>query len=157
MAISPIKPGRKAPAFKLKDKDGNIVSLSDFKGQSVVLFFYPKDNTPGCTIEAKGFSRDIKKFENKDAVIIGVSGGDEETKTKFCQKHKLKTILLSDPDFKISEKYGVYGPKKFMGKTYNGIQRTTFVINEDGKISKVFDKVKPPSHSKEVLSFLDSE
>ena len=157
MTISPIEAGRKAPAFKLKDKSGSPISLSDFKGKNVVLFFYPKDNTPGCTIEAKAFSKDIKKFEKLNSVVIGISGGDEKSKTKFCDKHKLKTILLSDSDFNIAKKYGVFGEKKFMGKTFNGIKRTTFLIDANGKILKVFDKVKPLSHSKEVLELISEE
>ena len=144
--------GRKAPAFSLKDKDGAVHRLSELDDDYVVLFFYPKDNTPGCTIEASAFSKDIQKFTKVGATVIGISGGDEKSKTKFCTKHKLRTTLLSDSDFSVSKKYGVYGTKKFMGKTFQGIRRATFVLDENRKIVKVFDKVKPLGHSKEVLS-----
>ncbi len=146
--------GKKAPAFKLKDKDGELHALKDFEEEYIILFFYPRDNTPGCTIEARNFSKDIKKYEKLNAKVIGISGGDEKSKTKFCGKNNLKELMLSDTDFKISEKYGVYGEKKFMGKTFNGIKRVTFVLDGKRKIVKVFGKVKPLTHSKEVLEFL---
>ncbi len=146
--------GKKAPAFNLPDKDGEKHRLNSMESEFIVLFFYPKDNTPGCTIESRGFSKHIKSFEKLGATVIGISGGDEKSKTKFCEKQKLKTLMLSDTDFAVSKKYKVYGPKKFMGKTFQGISRTTFVLDKNKKIIKIFDKVKPPLHPKEVLDFL---
>ncbi len=154
--INPLAEGKKAPAFKLSDKDGTSHKLSDIKSNFVVLFFYPKDSTPGCTIEARGFSKELKKFEKLGAQIVGISGGDEKSKAKFCEKQKLTTLMLSDTDFKVSEKYGVFGPKTFMGKKFNGITRTTFVLDKNKKIIKLYDKVTPASHPKEVLDFLKS-
>lgn len=150
-----IKEGKKAPAFALKDRNGETHRLSKIDSDYVVLFFYPKDSTPGCTIEASEFTKDLKKFEKAGATVIGISGGDEKSKAKFCEKHNLKTLLLSDTDFSISDKYGVYGEKKFMGRTFMGINRTTFVIGPDRKVIKVFDKVKPKGHSREVLTVIN--
>lgn len=147
--------GKKAPAFNLADKDGLKVRLSAIEEDYVVLFFYPKDNTPGCTIEANEFSAHIKKFAALNAKVIGISGGDEKSKTKFCEKHSLKTLLLSDSDFSVAKKYGVYGPKQFMGKKYHGISRVTFVLDSKRKVIKVYDTVKPAKHASEVLEFLN--
>lgn len=149
-----IKEGKKAPSFKLKDKDEKFISLNDFDSDYYIIYFYPKDNTPGCTIEAQMFSKDKSKFNKLNSTIIGISGGDQKTKTKFCKKNNLKIILLSDTDFKVSTKYGVYGEKKFMGRTYMGINRVTFILDKNKKIIKIFDKVKPLIHSKEVLDFI---
>ena len=146
--------GKKAPAFTLKDKEGISHALSKMDAPYLVVYFYPKDSTPGCTVEAKEFSKDLAKFKKLGAEIVGISGGDEETKAKFCSKHGLKVLLLSDPDFKVCEKYGVYGMKSFMGRKFKGIFRKTFVLNEKRRVIKQFDKVKPAEHSKEVLSFL---
>ena len=144
----------KAKQFKLKDKDGKTWSLKDFDEDFLVLYFYPKDNTPGCTIEARDFQKSLGQFKRLSAKVIGISGGDEKTKTKFCDKHRLKFLLLSDTDFSVSKKYGVYGKKKFMGREYMGISRQTFVIDKKRNIIKVFEKVKPLGHAKEVLEFL---
>ncbi|MCB0337093.1 MAG: peroxiredoxin, partial [Bdellovibrionales bacterium] len=111
-------------------------------------------NTPGCTIEAKSFSKEQKKFKDLGVTLIGISGGDEKSKTKFCEKHKLKTLMLSDTDFKVADKYGVYGEKQFMGKTFMGISRVTYVLDANKKVIKRFDKVKPETHPKEVLAYL---
>ena len=148
--------GKKAPAFALKDKDGQIIRLSDLEDDYIVLYFYPKDNTPGCTLEAQGFNRDFVKYKKLNALVLGISGGDEKSKQSFCSKYKLKILLLSDSDFTIAQKYGVFGPKKFMGKTYQGINRTTFVLDKKRQITKVFEKVDPATHSKEVLDYLNS-
>ena len=156
MKIQPISEGKKAPAFNLSDKDGEKHRLSAIESEYVVLFFYPKDNTPGCTIEASSFSKDMKKFAALNTEVIGISGGDEKSKTKFCEKNKLKNLLLSDTDYAVAKKFGVYGQKSFMGKKFLGIQRCTFVLDEKKKIIKVFDKVKPKEHAKEVLSFIRS-
>lgn len=142
----------KAKNFKLKDKDGKEHTLNKIEANFTVVYFYPKDNTPGCTVEAIEFSKDLKKFEKLGATIIGISGGDEKTKTKFCEKHDLKVILLSDPDFEISKKYGAYGLKKFMGREYDGIYRYTFLLDKNKNIIKKYEDVKPAQHSKEVLN-----
>lgn len=149
--------GKKAPAFKLLDKDGTSHQLKDFDEDFIVLFFYPKDNTPGCTIESKGFSKSLKKFEKLNARVIGISGGNEKSKQKFCSANKLNQLMLSDSDFKVSSKYKVYGKKNFMGKTYLGISRVTFILNQQRKVIKVFDKVSPLTHPKEVLNFISEE
>jgi peroxiredoxin Q/BCP len=149
--------GKKAPAFNLPDKDGNNIALKDIDAKYTVVYFYPKDNTPGCSIEAAAFSQAKKDFEKLGAHIIGISGGDEKSKTKFCDKLKLNIDLLSDDEeFKTSTKYDVYGEKKFMGKTYMGISRVTYILDENKKIIKVYDKVKPPIHAKEILEFIKS-
>lgn len=145
---------KKAPSFSLKDKEGKQIKLNEIKSDYIVLFFYPKDNTPGCTIEAHNFSVDIKKYQKLNTEIIGISGGDEKSKAIFCKKNNLKITLLSDKDFKISNRYNVYGEKKFMGNTYLGISRTTFILNKNKKIIKIFENVKPNIHSKEILDFL---
>lgn len=145
---------KKAPSFKLKNKDNKIISLNDIKSDYIVVYFYPKDNTSGCTIEAKMFSKDLNKFKKINTGIIGISGGDEKTKTKFIEKNNLKITLLSDHEFKVSSKYGVYGEKKMMGRTYMGIKRTTFILDKNKKIIKIFNKVKPLIHSKEVYDFI---
>ena len=146
--------GEQAPDFSLRDKDSNIHSLSEINSDHVVIYFYPKDSTPGCTIEAQEFSKDIEEFNKLNTTIIGISGGDEKSKTKFCEKHDLKILLLSDSDFSVSNNYGVYGEKSFMGRKYMGISRWTFVLNKDHKIIKIYDKVKPELHSQEVLEFI---
>ena len=149
-----LKEGEQAPDFSLRDKDSNIHSLSEINSDHVVIYFYPKDSTPGCTIEAQEFSKDIEEFDKLNIKIIGISGGDEKSKTKFCEKHDLKILLLSDSDFSVSNNYGVYGEKSFMGRKYMGISRWTFVLNKDHKIIKIYDKVKPAEHSQEVLEFI---
>ena len=141
-----------APGFTLKDKDGNEHSLSDY-GRKVV-YFYPKDDTPGCTTEARQFTELKDKIE-KHAKIIGISGGDEESKAKFCKKHDLDILLLADADFEVAKAYGVYGPKKFMGKEFKGITRSTFIIDEENNIEKRWSKVKAKGHAQEVLEYLE--
>jgi thioredoxin-dependent peroxiredoxin len=143
-----------APKFNLKDKDGKYYRLEDFKNKIIVLYFYPKDSTAGCTIEAIAFSKSITKFEKLDAQVIGISGGDERTKEKFCKRFNLKVLLLSDSDFKISKKYKVYGKKSFLGKHFFGIMRVTYILDKNKKVIKVFEKVKPFNHANEVLKFI---
>jgi thioredoxin-dependent peroxiredoxin len=155
--MTPIQEGAEAPLFSLTDKLGTQVSLTNLKDDYVVLFFYPKDNTPGCTIEAKEFNGDLTKYKKYKAAIIGISGGTDKTKEKFCQKHDLELTLLSDPDFKTSIAYNAYGEKSFMGKKFKGILRKTYVLNRKRKIIKIFDTVKPKGHSDEVLAFLASQ
>lgn len=146
--------GDTAPEFSLKDKDGTVHSLASLDEDFLVIFFYPKDNTPGCTIEARAFTKDLEKFSKVGAKLIGISGGDEKSKAKFCSAHKLKVLLLSDPDFSVSKAYGAFGEKSFMGKRYKGIFRKTFVLGKEGKILHIFDTVKPLGHSKEVFEYI---
>ena len=146
-----IKEGATAPAFKTTDTNGKSLSLKDFRGQKVVLYFYPKDDTPGCTKEACSFRDGFLKFKKRGITILGVSPDSEKSHQKFTAKYKLPFTLLADTDHSIADAYGVYGEKKFMGRTYMGIHRTTFLIDEKGKIKKVFEKVKPDDHADEVL------
>ncbi|MFN2531379.1 MAG: thioredoxin-dependent thiol peroxidase [Pyrinomonadaceae bacterium] len=145
------KEGTTAPAFKTKNAEGEAVSLADFRGQKVVLYFYPKDDTPGCTKEACAFRDSFAKFKKQGIAVLGVSPDSETSHKKFAAKYNLPFILLADTDHAISEAYGVYGEKKFMGRKYMGVHRTTFLIDEKGKIKKVFEKVKPDEHASEVL------
>ncbi len=146
-----VKEGATAPAFKTTDANGNPVSLKDYRGQRVVLYFYPKDDTPGCTKEACSFRDSFSKFKKKGIAVLGVSPDSETSHKKFAAKYNLPFTLLADTDRSISEAYGVFGEKKFMGRTYMGVHRTTFLIDEKGKIRKVFAKVKPDEHASEVL------
>ena len=146
-----VKEGTAAPAFKTTDANGEPVNLKDFRGKKVVLYFYPKDDTPGCTKEACSFRDAFSKFKKQGITILGVSPDSEKSHQKFTAKYKLPFTLLADTDHSIADAYGVYGEKKFMGRTYMGIHRTTFLIDEKGKIKKVFEKVKPEDHANEVL------
>ena len=146
-----LKEGSAAPAFKTTDQNGDNISLKDLRGQKVVLYFYPKDDTPGCTKEACSFRDAFSKYKKKGITILGVSPDSEKSHQKFITKYKLPFTLLADTDHSIADAYGVYGEKKFMGRTYMGIHRTTFLIDEKGKIKKVFEKVKPEDHADEVL------
>ncbi len=146
-----LKEGTTAPAFKTTDQNGETVSLKDLRGQKVVLYFYPKDDTPGCTKEACSFRDAFSRFKKQDIAVLGVSPDKEASHKKFVTKYKLPFTLLADTDHSIAEAYGVWGEKKFMGRTYLGVHRTTFLIDEKGKIKKIFDKVKPEDHASEVL------
>ena len=146
-----LKEGSTAPAFKTTNAEGETVSLKDLRGQKVVLYFYPKDDTPGCTKEACSFRDAFAKFKKRGISVLGVSPDSSASHKKFATKYKLPFTLLVDTDKSISEAYGVYGEKKFMGRTYMGVHRTTFLIDEKGKIKKVFEKVKPEEHASEVL------
>ncbi len=139
----------KAPNFELKDKDGNKIKLYDFKGKNIILYFYPKDMTPGCTVEACEFRDNLAKF--KDSVIIGVSIDSEESHKKFIEKNKIPFTLLCDVNKEVSEKYEVYGKKSLTEKAYFGINRTTFIIDKEMKIRYIFNKVNPKGHAEEVL------
>ncbi len=152
--LAMVREGEKAPAFTLEDKEGSKVSLSDFKGRFVVLYFYPKDDTPGCTVEACAFRDDHVRIGDLDAVVLGVSPDDAASHAKFAVKYGLPFTLLSDPDHEVAEAYGAWGEKRNYGKTYFGILRTTFVIGPDGTVRKVFEKVKPDGHSQEVQDAL---
>jgi peroxiredoxin Q/BCP len=146
-----LKEGTNAPAFKTTNQDGETVSLNDLRGQKVVLYFYPKDDTPGCTKEACSFRDAFSKFKKQDITVLGVSPDKEASHKKFVTKYKLPFTLLADTDHSIADAYGVWGEKKFMGRTYNGVHRTTFLIDEKGKIKRIFEKVKPEDHASEVL------
>ena len=148
--------GDKAPQFTLNDADGNKVKLSDFKGKKVVLYFYPKDLTPGCTIEACAFRDDIGAFKKLGAVVLGVSADDEKLHQKFRARHDLNFPLLADVNHELSEKYGAWQEKNMYGKKYWGIARITYIIDENGKIAKVWPKVKAEGHSQEVIEAIKS-
>ncbi|WKZ68439.1 MAG: thioredoxin-dependent thiol peroxidase [Melioribacteraceae bacterium] len=149
-----IKEGNKAPQFTLPDSKGNKVSLKDYLGKKVVLYFYPKDMTSGCTQEACDFRDAHPNFKKLNAVVLGVSADSSASHQKFSDKYDLPFTLLSDEDKKVLEKYGVWKEKSMYGKKYMGIERTTVVINEDGKIQKIFPKVKVNGHIEEVLKEL---
>jgi peroxiredoxin Q/BCP len=149
-----IEEGSKALAFTLKDQDGNKVSLSDFKGKSVVLFFYPKDLTSGCTTEACAFRDDYSKLKKRGAVVLGVSPDSEASHQKFIAKHSLPFPLLVDEDHAVAEKYGAWGEKSLYGRKYFGIIRSTFLIGPDGKVKRAWSKVKVAGHNEDVLAAL---
>ena len=146
--------GAKAPAFSAPDQSGQTVSLSDFAGKTVVLYFYPKDDTPGCTVEACSFRDAFSAFKKKGAVILGVSPDSPKKHTKFIEKFSLPFPLLADEDHKIAEAYGVWVEKSMYGKKYLGVERSTFVIDPQGKLSAIYRKVKPAEHTAEVLAAL---
>ncbi|MEO0351626.1 MAG: thioredoxin-dependent thiol peroxidase [Cyanobacteria bacterium P01_A01_bin.15] len=147
--------GDPAPDFSLADADGNTVRLADLKGKRVVLYFYPRDNTPGCTKEACAFRDNYDAYQAKDVVILGVSTDDAKSHQKFITKHDLPFPLLVDADASVATAYGSYGLKKFMGKEYMGISRSTFVIGPDGSLEKIYRKVKAEKHPVELLAELD--
>ncbi len=143
------------PKFELSDADGNVVKSSDLKGKKCVIYFYPKDFTPGCTIEADEFSKDYKKFQKAGIEIVGISKDDVESHKKFCDKMKIPYILLADTKTTVSKLFGVWGKKKFMGREYMGISRATYIIDENGIIEKVYEKVKITSHAKDIINDLE--
>jgi peroxiredoxin Q/BCP len=149
-----LKEGDKAPDFTGTATDGREVSLSDFKGKNVVLYFYPRDDTPGCTKESCAFRDVFSAFKEKGAVILGVSIDSIKSHAKFTEKYKLPFPLLADEDKKIVQAYGVWGQKSFLGRKYMGTHRVTFLIGKDGRIMKIWPKVKPEVHAREVLGFL---
>lgn len=149
-----LKEGDKAPAFTVNTNGGGKLSLADFKGQNVILYFYPKDDTPGCTKEACAFRDHFTEFKQKGAVVLGVSTDPVKSHDKFVEKFNLPFTLLADEDKKIVEAYGVWGQKSFMGRKYLGTHRVTFLIGLDGKIKKTWPKVKPEEHAEEVLAAL---
>lgn len=146
-----LKINQKAPDFKLQAQDGNFYKLSDFKGKWVLIYFYPKDNTPGCTKEACEIRDNFESFKNLNIVVLGISNDSFESHKKFALQYNLPFLILSDDKKEVVKKYGVYGKKKFMGKIYNGIFRTSFLVNPEGKIIKIYENVKPDKHAKEVL------
>ena len=149
-----LEKGMKAPDFCLSDKDGNMVSLSQFAGKKVIVYFYPKDNTPGCTRQACAFAEAFEKFRNIDAIVIGISKDSVSSHVKFAEKYALPFVLLSDPEHEVIEAFGAWGEKKNYGKTYFGTVRSTFVIDENGIIEKVMPKVKPDTNAAEILEYL---
>lgn len=150
-----LKIGENAPDFALFDEKGVLHRLSDYKGKVVLLYFYPKDDTPGCTKEACNFRDDYAVYRDRGVVILGVSPDSVKSHQKFKNKYQLPFTLLADDGHKVCEQYQVWGRKKFMGREYDGVFRTTYLIGPDSKILKVFEKVKPADHSKEVLALLD--
>jgi len=150
-----LEAGLPAPDFALKDEEGRIHRLSDYQGRPVVLYFYPKDDTPGCTKEACGFRDDYSAYEDANVTILGVSPDTSESHAKFKRKYSLPFTLLADTDHQVCDQYGVWGPKKFMGREYEGVLRTTYLIGPEGNIQKVYEKVKPANHSAEILEALE--
>ncbi|VAV82692.1 Thiol peroxidase, Bcp-type [hydrothermal vent metagenome] len=149
--MTTLKIGDKAPNFKSKDQDGNTISLTDYKGKKLVLFFYPKASTPGCTMEACNLRDNYERFQSLGYEILGVSADSEKRQTNFRNKYNFPYPLLADEDKAVINAYKVWGPKKFMGRTYDGIHRTTFVIDENGIIEQIVTKVKTKAHSEQLL------
>lgn len=152
-----LQPGDPAPDFSLPDGTGNVIELAGLKGKRVVLYFYPRDNTPGCTKEACAFRDEYPSFQGKDMVVLGVSTDDAKKHQKFTEKYDLPFPLLCDVDATVATAYESYGLKKFMGKEYMGIKRQTFVIGPDGKIERIYRKVKPAEHAVQILQDLASQ
>jgi peroxiredoxin Q/BCP len=146
--------GDPAPDFTLRSETGDEVTLSSLRGRQVVLYFYPKDDTPGCTTQACGIRDAYNEFEDAGAVVLGVSPDDEASHVKFKEKYHLPFSLLADEGHRVADEYGVWGPKKYMGRTYEGVSRSTFVIGEDGTVKKVMLNVKPATHADDVLAAL---
>jgi peroxiredoxin Q/BCP len=151
-----VEEGKPAPDFELKSDSGESVKLSELRGQQVVLYFYPKDDTPGCTAQACGIRDVYGEFEREGAVVLGVSPDDERSHVKFKEKFELPFTLLADEEHKVADDYGVWAEKKYMGKTYWGVNRSTFVIDEQGNVKRVMLKVKPATHADDVLEALRS-
>jgi thioredoxin-dependent peroxiredoxin len=149
-----VEEGQEAPDFELTSDAGERVRLSQFRGKPVVLYFYPRDDTPGCTAQACGIRDSYEDFEQRGAVVLGVSPDEESLHVKFKQKYGLPFTLLADPDHEVAEQYGVWGERKYMGKTYMGVERSTFLIDEEGRIAKVMRRVKPDTHAELVLEAL---
>lgn len=151
-----IEPGHKAPAFTLKDQDGKTHKLSDYEGRPVVLYFYPKDDTPGCTVEACAFRDNLPKFKPGKAAILGVSILDEKSKAKFAAKHDLNFPLLADADHAVADAYGAWQERSMYGRKYMGVARVTYLIGPDSKVLQRWDKVKPDGHAEEVLAAVNA-
>jgi peroxiredoxin Q/BCP len=151
--MTTLKIGDKAPNFNALDQDGNEIKLTSFKGKKLVLFFYPKASTPGCTMEAKNLRDNFEDFKKKGYTILGVSADSARRQKNFCTKNELPYPLLADENKEVINAYGVWGPKKFMGREYEGIHRTTFIIDENGIISAVIKKVKTKDHANQIFDF----
>jgi peroxiredoxin Q/BCP len=149
-----VEEGQEAPDFELTSDSGERVRLSKLRGKPVVLYFYPRDDTPGCTAQACGIRDNYDDFEQRGALVLGVSPDQETSHVKFKQKYGLPFTLLADPEHEVAERYGVWGEKKYMGKTYWGVERSTFVIDGNGRIAKVMRRVKPDTHVEQVLAAL---
>ena len=149
-----LEAGTKAPEFTLPDKDGNMISLADYRGKKVVLYFYPRDNTPGCTKEACAFAGAYEGFRQKDIVVIGVSKDSQTSHRKFAEKYNLPFILVSDPELSAIQAYDVWQEKKLYGKVSMGVVRSTYIIDEQGVIEKVYPKAKPDTNAAEILEYL---
>jgi peroxiredoxin Q/BCP len=149
-----VEEGKPAPDFELASDSGETVKLSDLRGKQVVLYFYPKDDTPGCTTQACGIRDAYGEFRREGAVILGVSPDDERSHVRFKEKYGLPFRLLADTDHEVADAYGVWGEKKYMGRTYMGVERSTFVIDENGDVKRVMRKVKPETHADDVLATL---
>lgn len=152
-----LETGTKAPDFSLPDQNGSTVRLSDFQGKKVVLYFYSKDNTPGCTRQACAFAASYEQFKTQNVIVIGISKDSVASHLKFSQKHDLPFILLSDPELQAIQAYGVWQEKKLYGKVSMGVVRTTYIINEQGIIEKVMPKVKPDTNAAEILAYLSGD
>lgn len=150
--MTTLKPGDKAPAFSVKNQDGKLVSLDDYKGSKLVIYFYPKDNTPGCTTQACNLRDNYDTLLSNGYKVLGVSADSEKSHQKFMEKFKLPYPLLADTEKEMLKAYGVWGPKKFMGRTYDGVHRTTFVIDENGSISEVITKVDTKEHTGQIMT-----
>jgi peroxiredoxin Q/BCP len=150
-----LKVGDKAPSFSLKNTEGKTVKLSDFKGRKLALYFYPKDMTPGCTKEACGFRDDFAELKKRGVEVVGVSGDDQALHQKFTAAYSLPFTLLSDPTHEVMEKYGAWGEKNMYGKKIVGVLRSTFIIDEEGRIAHIFRKVKTDTHSQDVIAVID--
>ena len=153
----PLAAGQPAPEFTLQDETGTPRSLSDFRGKPVILYFYPKDDTPGCTKEACNFRDDYSAYEEAGVTILGVSPDSPKSHAKFKAKYGLPFSLLADTEREVCQAYGVWGPKKFMGREYDGVLRTTYLIDPDGRIRRVFENVRPPEHSAQILAALSDD
>jgi thioredoxin-dependent peroxiredoxin len=151
-----VEEGKPAPDFELTSDSGETVRLSDLKGQPVVVYFYPRDDTPGCTAQACGIRDNYEAFGERGAVVLGISPDDESSHVKFKQKYGLPFTLLADPDHRVADQYGVWGERSMYGKTYMGIERSTFVIDPEGNVARVLRRVKPDTHAEQVLEALPS-
>jgi peroxiredoxin Q/BCP len=151
-----VEEGKPAPDFELKSDSGETVRLSELKGKQVVIYFYPKDDTPGCTTQACGIRDVYGEFERAGAIVLGISPDDEASHAKFKDKYGLPFTLLADDGHQVAEQYGVWGEKKYMGRTYMGVDRSTFVVGEDGNVKKIFPNVKPDTHADNVLAALSA-
>ncbi len=152
-----IEEGKPAPDFEMTSDEGETVRLSDLRGKQVVLYFYPKDDTPGCTTQACGIRDAYGEFEREGAVVLGVSPDNEASHVKFKEKYHLPFTLLADEGHRVADEYGVWGPKTYMGRTYEGVERSTFVIDTDGTVKRVMRKVKPANHAEDVLEALRAD
>jgi len=149
-----VEEGKPAPDFELTSDEGQTVRLSELRGQPVVVYFYPRDDTPGCTAQACGIRDNYEAFGERGAVVLGISPDDESSHVKFKQKYGLPFTLLADPDHRVADDYGVWGERSMYGKTYHGIERSTFVIDADGNVAKIMRRVKPDTHAQQVLEAL---